>query len=554
MARLIPNDLTPQAFAGGHSGELATLDLLRRGLPDDYSVFHSIHWALAYERSTAFGEVDFVIVNGDGEILLIEQKNGRLQETESTLIKDYGSSQKNVGDQLHRSIDHIRDKFKLQNPSGERLSIDYLVYCPEHRITRLNSAALDRNRIVDAGARVGLVERIQQLLKPGGGSIATRFQAERVHEFFTRTFDLLPDVHAHRRAQERAYTRLSGGLIGLIDNLEMTPFRLRIRAVAGAGKTQLARHFYDRCLAAGKRPLLICFNRPLRDSLAATVGEGGRVETWYSLLHHFLESRGHRLNFNYGSDGAQFWRQVEELVLAAPVDEQWKFDAVIIDEAQDFEPEWHELLALFQNENADLLWLEDPAQNILARQDSGVEAMVTYNARDNYRTPHSIARFIGKVLPEFSFEARNDTPGFGVKVRGYSDPEAQRRLVDKAVKALLQQGFEPEDIVLLTCRGIGGSALSDVGEVAGLPLRRFTGDYDSAGNQLWSEGRVTFESVYRFKGQQAPAVVLLDVDPRGSDEARERRLLFTGMTRATVRLELLVRETNARNRDLLSLE
>lgn len=549
MARFIPNDLTPPALAGGHSGELETLELLRRGLPDDYTIFHGVHWAREYSRYTLFGEVDFVIVNRDGKILVIEQKNGALIETERDLIKDYGTKQKNVGDQLHRAIDNIRGKFERQHPSGERLVLDYLVYCPEHRITKINSAALDRSRIVDAAAKDGLVERIVQLLEAGSGH--DRFQAERVLGFFTRSFDLLPDVHAHRRAQERTYTRLSGGLIKLIDDLEMTPFRLRIRAVAGAGKTQVARHFYDRCLAQGKRPLLICFNRPLRDQLLATVGEGGCVETWYGLCHRFLESLGHQLDFNNVGGSAEFWSEVEELVLDAPVGAEWKFDAVIIDEAQDFQPHWHDLLGLFQKEDADLLWLEDPAQNILSRQDSGVAEMVTYNARDNFRTPHSIAQFIAKVLPEFAFEPRNDSPGFGVKVHGYQDAQDQVRLADKAVKALRRQGFEHEDIVVLTCRGLQNSALSEVEELDGVPLRRFTGAYDAAGNQLWTEGGLTFESVYRFKGQQAPAVVLIDVDPGDKDLARQRRLLFTGMTRPTVRLELLVCESNEHNRALL---
>ena len=58
-------------------------------------------------------------------------------------------------------------------------------------------------------------------------------------------------------------------------------------------------------------------------------------------------------------------------------------------------------------------------------------------------------------------------------------------------------------------------------------------------------GQLTFDSVYRFKGQQAPAVILTDIDPGPDRLAHTERLLFTAMTRATVRLELVVRETNS---------
>jgi hypothetical protein len=53
------------------------------------------------------------------------------------------------------------------------------------------------------------------------------------------------------------------------------------------------------------------------------------------------------------------------------------------------------------------------------------------------------------------------------------------------------------------------------------------------------------ESIGRFKGQQAPAVVLTDVDPTITNQSRAERLLFCGMTRATVRLDILCRKNNA---------
>ena len=63
-----------------------------------------------------------------------------------------------------------------------------------------------------------------------------------------------------------------------------------------------------------------------------------------------------------------------------------------------------------------------------------------------------------------------------------------------------------------------------------------------------TEGTLTFDSVYRFKGQEAPAVILVDMDPRAERLEREERLPFCGMTRATVRLELVVNRENDYNR------
>ena len=75
-------------------------------------------------------------------------------------------------------------------------------------------------------------------------------------------------------------------------------------------------------------------------------------------------------------------------------------------------------------------------------------------------------------------------------------------------------------------------------------LRHFTGEYDNDGNQLWTEGRLTFDSIYRFKGQEAPAVILVDVDPNTEHLERAEQLLYCGMTRATVRLDMVVNSEN----------
>jgi len=66
--------------------------------------------------------------------------------------------------------------------------------------------------------------------------------------------------------------------------------------------------------------------------------------------------------------------------------------------------------------------------------------------------------------------------------------------------------------------------------------------YDADNNQIYTNGQVLFDTVFRFKGQQAPAVILMDIDQRLSDSKRWQAVLYCGMTRAMVRLELLVQE------------
>lgn len=545
MARIIPSDISRLALGHEHARELDTLAALEQGLPDDYTVFHSVHWSLENGKKNQFGEIDFVVVNGSGKAVVIEQKNGALEETEWGLVKRYGEDGKSVGEQVHRSLDAIRDKFKRHNGTKNKFSLDYLIYCPDHKVENLNAPGLDAIRIVEARDRDRLGAKVVKLLESGDSK--NKEHAKAVRDFFCQSFEVVPDVHAYIDAQQRSYTRLSGGLVSLIDNLEMTPFRLRVHGTAGCGKSQAARHFFDKAVAQGKRPLLVCFNRPLSERLKANVGDGGAVYTLYGLYDTFLKQKGHQLDYAQMNEDPSFWKKAAELVVASEVPEHWKFDVVIVDEGQDFGPESYEMLRCFMKDNADLLWLEDPTQNL--RQTSAVSGddFIIYNAKENYRTTRNISKFIEKTMP-FEFECTNGLPGLGVRVTTYEKPEDQKKLVDEIVRELMKKGFANKDIVVLTCRGVQNSVFSEAKQLGGLPARRFTGEYDSQGNQVFTEGKIYFDSVYRFKGQQAPAVVLVDVDPDSEKQNKEQRVLFCGMSRATMRLEMVVNSKNPANK------
>lgn len=76
-------------------------------------------------------------------------------------------------------------------------------------------------------------------------------------------------------------------------------------------------------------------------------------------------------------------------------------------------------------------------------------------------------------------------------------------------------------------------------------LNKFTGRYTDAGAPVYTDGTIQAETVFRFKGQQAPAVILCDVDLAGEDTARAERLLYCGLTRATVVCDVLAADGGA---------
>jgi len=460
------------------------------------------------------------------------------------LVKNYEDGPKDITQQLHRSIDKVREKFRWTHGKQPPLDVDYLFYCPDYRIKNLNAAGLNASRIVDASDKEGLADRIQTILEPGETGRDGWY--EKVEAFFHQTFELVPDIHMHIGSQEKQFVRQSGPLATILTNLEMEPYRFKVSGTAGSGKSLFASRFLDRESAAGRKVLLACFNRPLADLIRQSVGDAGQVNTFMGFCDEFLKSRGLQLDYSDMNGNPEFWRDVQEQVMDQAIPDDWMFDSLIVDEGQDFEAEWLEILRLFLRKGANILWLEDDDQNIYAKPAVPLVNFVRYRSAVNYRSPESIATFISRNL-SIPFKQGNHLPGLGVDVHGYDEVDEQPKLVGKIVQNLMRQGFSHDDIVVLTCHGVKNSVFSDLDKVGGLDLRHFTNEYDCDGKQLWTEGRLTFDSIYRFKGQEAPAVILVDVDPNTEHLERAEQVLYCGMTRATVRLDLVVNTANEYN-------
>lgn len=61
---------------------------------------------------------------------------------------------------------------------------------------------------------------------------------------------------------------------------------------------------------------------------------------------------------------------------------------------------------------------------------------------------------------------------------------------------------------------------------------------------ICTDGQILFDTVRRFKGKQAPAVILANIDPEGARMAEALMVTCCGITRATVKLELIARRDN----------
>lgn len=115
---------------------------------------------------------------------------------------------------------------------------------------------------------------------------------------------------------------------------------------------------------------------------------------------------------------------------------------------------------------------------------------------------------------------------------------------ESVIRRWLDEGIAVEDIAVLSFVGRGHSQLLNETSLAGLPIRRFTGGFDATGEALWSAGSLFVDTVLRFKGQSAPAVLLAEVEWRQLDAAARRRL-YIGLTRAELKAAVVITEAAA---------
>ncbi|CAD6559596.1 hypothetical protein LMG27952_06909 [Paraburkholderia hiiakae] len=539
MARILPDGWKALRATGGAAREIETLEQLETGLPDGYTVYHSVHWTRLANGFSVFGELDFVVVSPSGRIMAIEQKAGSLEETAEGLAKTYSGKPKSVAQQISRSVSALRGR--LSDAFGPRnYGVEELLYCPDYTVINRDIAGVPPARIVDATRGKWLADIVQQILPADEPLLPCH---DSIHPFLAGELSLMPDAGAMIGTASQLVTQVSSGLATWARNIHVEPFRLRVNGTAGSGKTQLAIGVLHDAAAAGKRALYVCFNRPLADYIGSIAPVTASVMSFHKLCRGLADDLGVRGELDLDDESVcsalrQRLREQEQHSLS-------RYDVIVVDEGQDFLQPWVDLMEGLLAPGGSWWWLEDPMQNLYQRPALILpDRWVEVRAKSNYRSPRDIVRLLAQLqgLPQ-DVEAGSPIDGSDVEIVAYPDGavvEYTRRQLDEAIAL----GYRPSDIAVLSFQGMKKSVLTGMDRLGEWSLRHPTGGYDMAGNQLYRDGEVLSDSVFRFKGQSASCVILTEVDFSQFDEVAQC-LLFVGATRATMKLMVVMSERAA---------
>ena len=218
---------------------------------------------------------------------------------------------------------------------------------------------------------------------------------------------------------------------------------------------------------------------------------------------------------------AQFWEHdlpLQMTELAAQLEPGHRFDSIVVDEAQDFADAWWDplLAALKDDETGGLYVFTDEGQRVFNRHGSPPVPFVPLILDHNLRNTRQIAnafqplvdhpmRFLGGEGPAVKFVAcaREDAMNAG----------------DDEVELLLEEGWRPEDVALLTT----GTRHPEQKERQAAGSAAY---WDS----FWDAEQVFYGHVLGFKGLERRAVVLVVNEESAFERSRER--LYVGLSRA----------------------
>ena len=520
----------PENPVYGHHSESQVVDLLRDQLSDDSLIVVGQRVSTDEKEH----EVDVLVAMPGAGIVAIEIKSGWITYEDGQWVQGSGTKRFLIDPvtQCREALYALRGYVSADPrwPDQYQRWTHMLVFPHASIPDDFALPDIRRNRIVDRDQLDQLASIAYRLAQDSGPQDRPFLSVDTVN----RLADVLggrglPQRDVVARAAENAsiadaLTREQSVLLRAIDALP----RVEIRGGAGSGKTYLALEQARRLSRAGQRVALICYSHGLASYLKR-VTSGWRRREQPAYVGEF-----HALGVEWGApvgpdervrseETVRWWE--EELPrrmadLADELPDGKRFDAVIVDEAQDFADSWwHPVIgALRDRENGRLMIVGDIGQSVFDRAGRPPVDLVPLVLDHNLRNTRQIASAFMPLVGQ-RMELRGGT---GPEVRYVTVPEGSDPIAigDDEAMRLLDEGWEPKDVALLT-----------TGSRHPMQVELQDGGNDAYWETFWSGEDIFYGHVLGFKGLERPAVVLVCNHRDDLDRVRER--LYVGLSRAT---------------------
>jgi len=493
-------------------------------LGDDWHVIHSVAWQGLRGKREGDGEADFILVHKDVGVIVIEVKGGEISVDRGQWKShrlDNGAIV-NIDNPFEQAA---AAKSKLYKWVGERVKFVvptmHAVVFPGGRAPNNMGPAATAAITIDSAGLHDLGASIAKVVSHW--KISCKLDQRQVDEVINL---LAPTTAIKRTAADDAYdaehalVRLTEEQRRAFSGLKRTR-RAIVYGGPGTGKTLLAGEKAAQMAADGSKVLFVCYNQLLARALQ-TSKHLSKVDivTFHSLCMRSAARNGATIPKN----PTQSWWDTDapyQLVESAQ-DEAQKYDAIVVDEAQDFSEDWLQaLLALLKEEESSPFYVfADADQRLWSRTWTPRADWLPYELTINCRNTQPIAEKVAGVVLT------------AVEAAGATGPEPKwstlKPTADVAgficdtIADLLDLGFEARDIVVLC----------EDAELADRVSQMTAGNASCC--RFGGKG-VVVETIARFKGLDSAAIVLA----LGEADQTPDTAAYVGFSRARSYLQVI---------------
>ena len=541
MAVMIPGDGARKHDERSREG--AIYSALKR-LPDDYYVVHSYDLVRIEDQILRESEFDFVVFCKTLGVLCIEAKAGAVRYSDGAWR--YGTGQRMRGNGPFEQASNA--KHKLMQYSADqgidcvgRLKFLHAVWFPSVKRSALGAVNMppDANREIvlcqdDLEDPTMAINRILSL-DVCEGRITTDITDDEFHQVLEKVlcpqFSIIPSGHLEYDVRRMRFVQLLESQQRVLDFL-IDQRSVVVEGPAGSGKTLIGIERARRAASCGDKVLFLCFNRLLGEDVKRRVSNTSLIDAY--TLAAFCKKLCGEIDYS---------GLVDRLIDNPDV--YFPYRHVVIDEGQDFAIEEIEksgileiLSELIEDRGGTLYYFYDRNQLIQGSELPGFvkEADSKISLYTNCRNTKAISECCVNGLPDCKRRDLYDDSVNGKTPRIFisSNNAEQIRYIDTVIDTYRDKGIE--DIVILSCRSERSS------DFAACIVKHERDPWSR-----WKDSHIRVSTCRKFKGLEAEAVVLVDVDSSiwsydaGADRYAPRPglLFYTGASRATQELSIV---------------
>jgi hypothetical protein len=547
MAKIYP-ERPPQSIIDdpGRRDELIVFNALK-DLPERYRIFYSMHWQ-GFNRFQEVneGEADFVIVHPDQGIIVLEVKGGGITynaDHDQWYSQSLGGVTHRIKDpiiQARNSHYEIRDRLEeLPGWPNRKINIWHAVCFPDVYLKagQFLKPDLPREAVLDADDLKDITNNMRRLFTFFFGEnmrlgVPGNDRMQMIEGLLANSFEIRSPLSVELDFEDQKLIELTEQQFRALSLLGDRK-RAAISGCAGSGKTMLAAKKAQQFADLGMSVLLVCYNIALAQDLSRKL-PGVEVYNFHELCKQAARQTGFSLRSI--SDQQEYYDQYLPEVLLESAEKIGRiYDAIIIDEGQDFQESYWIALEALLKEDAYLYIFFDNNQNLYGGFEnfSGLISEAPFPLNQNCRNTKSIHEVVAKFHNKPESLVCFSPPGREPETITCNGKEDMLRQLQKLLyRLVVEEHIFIADIVILTPRGETKTRLTP-----GLKLGSFTltDHYPS------HQSRIQATSIFKFKGLERKVVIMTEID--GRTQYNRDMVMYVGCSRARTELILLTDET-----------